>query len=69
MRRQLILPFVIIAGLIVMIGCGVSQDEYKRVQNEKSAAQIIAGIFAAGTVLALIFGTALGSKARHDAQR
>jgi len=64
---RLILLLITISALISLTGCGVPLDEYQKVQDAKNTAQIIAGLLAAATVIALIVGTALGSKARHDA--
>ena len=66
--KRLILPLVTAATLIVMIGCGVPYDEHKRVQDAKDTAQIIAGLLAVGTVVALVVGTCLGSRACHDSK-
>ena len=64
MRR--ILPLAT-AGLLTLAGC-VSDDDFKKEQEAKDTARLLAGLFAVGAVITLIVGTALGSKARHDAQ-
>jgi len=67
--RQLVLPLIIIAVLIVLAGCGVPYEDYKQAQDSKSIAQIIACLLGVGVVIALVVGTMIGSGARRNAQQ
>jgi hypothetical protein len=46
-----------------------SEAELQQEKNEKSGWQIAASILFGGAILALIIGTILGSRARHDATK
>ena len=55
------------AGLLTIAGC-VSDDDYKKAQDEKDKAYFLAGLFAVGAITTLVVGVALGSKARYAAK-
>lgn len=61
--KKLILPLVTAALLLTLAGC-VSYGDYRKEQEAKDTARLLAGIFAVGAVITLVVGAALGSRFR-----
>lgn len=66
-----IFSIMIIAFILCVSGC-VSQSRYdqsaRQYQKQLDNTRFLVGLLATGTVIALIAGAAMGSKARKDAQ-